>query len=90
MPDEEMNTSFKNQFTPADVIQIIILVATMIYMFAVMRTEMNNNESNIHRNSSRIESLHSYTDKTFVRKDVNSKVIQQLDEIQHELQKISK
>jgi uncharacterized membrane protein len=83
-------TITKDPKTILAMFQIFILISTIIYVFAIMRTQVESNQKNIEFQQEQIQQSRDRADDTFVRKDVFNQqyrsIIEKLDELKMKLE----
>lgn len=67
------------------IIQIVVLVITMVWVFAFMRADVNRNTSDNTRQDEEIQQFRQRSAETYVRKDVFNEQYRQIMEKLNEL-----
>lgn len=80
--EDEMVGRWKPDINTGTLIQIIIMVATIVWMFTVVQAQVNANTRNIEQIQDNILRFQKKVRSTYVRKDVQKQILYRLKQLE--------
>lgn len=79
---------FDKKISAGNIVEIILILATIVFLYASMEAKVNNNHDRIIDIYSKTQEHQEYIEDTYMRKDVTEQVLIRLDEMNERLKRI--
>lgn len=79
---------FDKKINAGNVIEIVLILATLVWMYANTSAQVNRNTQSIVQLTEKTRAMTLHNEQTYMRKDVTDQILIRLEDIANRLQRI--